>query len=81
MRKSGINSSTPNDFLLGAGVVFKNFKYLYKKYEGDEQTDAKDIKLSKVTVDVSLFLVSISRPEEQIAFSMIAMSALIRCGN
>lgn len=33
MRKSGINSSTPNDLLLGAGVVFKNFKYLYKKAE------------------------------------------------
>lgn len=30
MRKSGINSSTPNDFLLGAGVVFKNFKYEYQ---------------------------------------------------
>ena len=29
MRKSGINSNTPNDFILGAGVVFKNFKYLY----------------------------------------------------
>lgn len=48
MRKSGINSSTPNDFLLGAGVVFKNFRYLYRKHEGDEQTDAKEIKLSKV---------------------------------
>ena len=33
MRKSGINSNTPNDFLLGAGVVFKNFKYVYKKVE------------------------------------------------
>ncbi len=33
MRKSGINSQTPNDFLLGAGVVFKNFKYLYSKVE------------------------------------------------
>ena len=31
MRKSGINSETPNDFLLGAGVVFKNFKYVYSK--------------------------------------------------
>ena len=30
MRKSGINSQTPNDFILGAGVVFKNFKFLYK---------------------------------------------------
>lgn len=39
MRKSGINSNTPNDFLLGAGVVFKNFKYLYSKVtveEGEE---------------------------------------------
>lgn len=33
MRKSGINSNTPNDFLLGAGVVFKNFKYVYSKVE------------------------------------------------
>lgn len=33
MRKSGINSQTPNDFLLGAGVVFKNFKYVYSKAE------------------------------------------------
>ena len=24
MRKSGINKSTPDDFLLGAGTVFKN---------------------------------------------------------
>ena len=31
MRKSGINSQTPNDFLLGAGVVFKNFKYVYSE--------------------------------------------------
>lgn len=31
MRKSGINSNTPNDFLLGAGVVFKNFKYVYSQ--------------------------------------------------
>lgn len=31
MRKSGINSNTPNDLVLGAGVVFKNFKYLYSE--------------------------------------------------
>ena len=36
MRKSGINSQTPNDFILGAGVVFKNFKYVYS--EADETT-------------------------------------------
>lgn len=40
MRKSGINSNTPNDFLLGAGVVFKNFKYVYSKVEVAEGTEA-----------------------------------------
>lgn len=40
MRKSGINSNTPNDFLLGAGVVFKNFKYLYSKVEVADGADA-----------------------------------------
>ena len=64
MRKSGINSSTPNDFLLGAGVVFKNFKYLYKKAEeatpgalkvvadGAVETE-KTIQLSKLKAKVS----------------------------
>lgn len=36
MRKSGINKTTPNDFLLNAGVVFKNFKYVYSKVEVEE---------------------------------------------
>lgn len=40
MRKSGINSQTPNDFLLGAGVVFKNFKYVYSKVEVEEGKEA-----------------------------------------
>lgn len=64
MRKSGINSSTPNDFLLGAGVVFKNFKYLYKKAEeatpgslkvvaDDEVETEKTIQLSKLKAKVS----------------------------
>lgn len=30
MRKSGITSTTPNDFLLNAGVVFKNFKWVWR---------------------------------------------------
>ena len=33
MRKSGINSKTPDDFILGAGVVFKNFQYLYRNVD------------------------------------------------
>lgn len=36
MRKSGINSKTPEDFLLGAGTVYKNFKYVYSKVETEE---------------------------------------------
>lgn len=64
MRKSGINSNTPNDFLLGAGTVFKNFKYLYKKAEendpdalevvadGTEETE-NTIQLKKLTANVS----------------------------
>lgn len=49
MRKSGINSNTPDDFLLNAGVVFKNFKYVYRNYTGTETTGAKEIKLSDLT--------------------------------
>jgi len=53
MRKSGINSNTPNDFLLGAGVVFKNFGYVYEKYNVEESSEdvlnAKEIKLSRLT--------------------------------
>lgn len=64
MRKSGINSNTPNDFLLGAGCVFKNFKYVYSEAqqtdEGaleivDDSTPETEttIQISKVTADVS----------------------------
>ncbi len=42
MRKSGINSNTPQDFILGAGVVFKNFKYVYSKVEVAEGDDAPE---------------------------------------
>ena len=38
MRKSGINSNTPKDFLLGAGAVFKNFKYVYSKVEASDDS-------------------------------------------
>lgn len=33
MRKSGITQTTPNDFILNAGVVFKNFKWVWKQAE------------------------------------------------
>lgn len=57
MRKSGINSQTPNDFLLGAGVVFKNFKYEYAKVEdkadGALQVVADGTKESETTIQLS----------------------------
>lgn len=31
MRKSGITETTPQDFILNAGVVFKNFKYVWRE--------------------------------------------------
>lgn len=64
MRKSGINSNTPNDFLLGAGVVFKNFKYVYSVAteategslevvaDGTEETEST-IQLKKLNPNVS----------------------------
>lgn len=64
MRKSGINADTPKDFLLGAGTVFKNLKYVYSEAtEGDDgalqivadgttETEST-IQLSKLTPSVS----------------------------
>lgn len=49
MRKSGINSTTPQDMLLGAGTVFKNLKYVYSKVE--EGTDAPANALEVVSDD------------------------------
>ena len=50
MRKSGINSQTPNDFILGAGVVFKNFKYVYSKVEVEDEGEQPEGTL-KVVAD------------------------------
>lgn len=60
MRKSGITSTTPNDFILNAGVVFKNLKWKWRLVaEGAKDgitivadTEAEDeatIHLSKVS--------------------------------
>lgn len=51
MRKSGINSNTPNDFLLGAGVVFKNFKYVYSKVEVTGGSSTQPEGVLKVVAD------------------------------
>lgn len=60
MRKSGITKTTPNDFILNAGVVFKNFKWKWRvAAEGtkggisivadDAEEAESSIHLSKVT--------------------------------
>lgn len=59
MRKSGITNTTPNDFILNAGVVFKNFKWKWKQakegatngitiIEDSEKETDTTIRLSKV---------------------------------
>lgn len=74
MRKSGINKSTPDDFLLGAGTVFKNLKYVYRLAEkikdeiyeegalevvADETEETeKTIQLSALTPDVSFIILA-----------------------
>lgn len=45
MRKSGITKTTPNDFLLNAGVVFKNFAWVWRKATEAETTAGKGIKI------------------------------------
>ena len=42
MRKSGITSKTPQNMLLGAGVVLKNLFYIWKKVEADEDDNYPD---------------------------------------
>lgn len=42
MRKSGITKTTPNDFLLNAGVVFKNFKWVWSLATEDSEGNYPD---------------------------------------
>jgi len=64
MRKSGITQTTPNDFILNAGVVFKNFKWVWRMakevgegyeagaiqiVEDEAKETATTIQISKIT--------------------------------
>lgn len=64
MRKSGINSKTPEEIVLNAGTVFKNLKYIYRQAEegsegtlevvADDIVETKtSIQIHKLTPDVS----------------------------
>lgn len=46
MRKSGITQTTPNDFLLNAGVVFKNFAWVWRKATEKEIEAGKGITIA-----------------------------------
>ena len=47
MRKSGITKTTPQDFILNAGVVFKNFKWVWRMATEKEKTEGKSIEIVK----------------------------------
>lgn len=69
MRKSGINSNTPNDFILGAGVVFKNFKYVYTKVDEDTEGALKIVADSTAETDDTI---QISKLKSNVSFIGLA---------
>lgn len=64
MRKSGINSTTPQDFLLGAGTVFKNLKFVYSKAEettaGALEVVSDDTEETDTTIQISKLKAGVS---------------------
>ncbi len=70
MRKSGINSSTPNDFLLGAGVVFKNFKHIYSRAE---ETTPGALKVVEDTTPETDKTIQISKLKAKVSFVGLAV--------
>ena len=74
MRKSGINSTTPQDFLLGAGTVFKNLKYVYSKVEVDEDTEIPEDVFKVVDDDTAEKenTIQISKLKEKVSFIALA---------
>lgn len=61
-RTSGINSNTPEEFLLGAGVVFKNFKYIYSKCESSTTGALEVIEDTETETDSTIRISSITSP-------------------
>ena len=75
MRKSGITSTTPNDFILNAGVVFKNFKWVWRlaKQTGEEyEKGASEVVADGVPeTDTTIQLSRVTNP----GVSFIALAA------
>lgn len=65
MRKSGITQTTPNDFLLNAGVVFKNFAWVWRKATDAEKTAGKGITIvadTEVETDTTIHISKVKNP-------------------
>lgn len=65
MRKSGITQSTPNDFLLNAGVVFKNFAWVWRKATDEESEKGLGITIvadTEVETDTTIKLSKVKNP-------------------
>lgn len=65
MRKSGITKSTPNDFLLNAGVVFKNFKWVWRKATEAEIAASQGITVvadSEVESETTIRISKVTKP-------------------
>ena len=61
MRKSGITSTTPNDFILNAGVVFKNFKWKWR-LAGDGATGIEIVADTETESDTTIHLSKVTNP-------------------
>ena len=61
MRKSGITSTTPNDFILNAGVVFKNFKWKWR-LAGDGATGIEIVADTEEESDTTIHLSKVTNP-------------------
>lgn len=61
MRKSGITSTTPNDFILNAGVVFKNFKWKWR-LAGDGATGIEIVADTETETDTTIHLSKVTNP-------------------
>lgn len=62
MRKSGITSTTPNDFILNAGVVFKNFKWKWRLVEGEGATGITIVADTEEETETTIHLSKVTNP-------------------
>lgn len=62
MRKSGITKTTPNDFLLNAGVVFKNFAWVWKTATETDKGAIQIVEDDEVETETSIRISKLAAP-------------------